>query len=643
MPVLLPATPEQIAADVDLAWDYVHGGALDRALSFLRERELAAPAIPDYPFTRGALCYEHDRHTEALDAFSRAIDLGATGEAGLWSRLYAADIYLMRHRTQQAERLLTEALRLPGTPRSLLFSANVRQRIRIRQELSEVNEIGRFTYYLPPYLIPPQERVGFYNKLEAQWDQALEFLGLDPSQVETPSVYLYPTNRLYAAYFPPGVDLSAQAYAHREVHLVYPDHQDVLPNLAPYALYTLQRTINRTGAPFYLVPLSLDEAIRGRTADGLALGSYLRSVRDTGRLPAVESLLDGRNVDRIPAPLAQAMGALLLRMLKVRFTRADFQFVLTQPLFLGALPRPVSSYQSEFDAFLTAESDLLEDPVPIMEAVEALPDFFPVPLVDPALRGDLLEASRLYEEGQREEARAIVERLLLREPRFGEARFLRARDLDARRQFAEARTEFELTLRDTAPGSAAAAISHFHLGRLCKLQQDYPASLWHYEAAVASGLPPPRREEALEYAASLRLWLELDPGASSPGPSPAPFFAALDDALNGGLSIGTPAIFAPAADWDRLNLLAQWYQPEGGVPGERWRHRLLHFAQRNPGVTAAETLVERLDRNGLPVPGFKPERRRFLLLNTPYGAQILNFADESTLFRLSVRVSGPQV
>lgn len=633
---------QEIEERLDLAWDYAHGGDVPRALEELLSWERNQPTIPDYPFTRGVLLYEANRYSDALSAFSRAIELQARGDAGLWTRLYAADILLSQHLTARARILLDEALRFEGSPRSLLFAASLRQRIRIREEeLTEVNQIGGITYYLPPWLIPAADRPAFYRQVERQWDAALEFLGLDPD-TPAPTIYLYPSERLYRKFFPVDADLAAEAYRYREVHLIFPSDHDVLPMLAPYALDVLQRQLRRTGRPYPLVPAALDDAIRGSTTDQLGLGAYCRALKDAGLLPPVESLLDSRNLSRIPPEVGEPMMGLFLRLLKERFRQPEFQQALAHPGFLASLPRGLASYQPDFDAWLTASADLLEDPAGLAAAVNRVPPFAALPIVDPSLQGDLLQATQLYDSGQAAEGRALVERILAREPRYGEARYLLARDLMDRHQFNPAIEAFEQVLRDVAPQSAALPFSHFSLGRLRKLRSEYPLALLHYQAAIAAGLPEPAREEAQLFAAAIEAWLDLAPDpTAAPGDHPAPFLLAFDQALNFGEGFHTPGVISPEADPGRLATLAAWYHDPAQLRfGTGWQHRLVQFSQRHPGVMAVEVEVLRVDELGKVARGWKPERRRFLILNAPGGAQFLDYADEAAIIRPRGRLAG---
>lgn len=642
LPLADDSRPRDVVGEnIDLAWDYFLGGGLEKALTELANWERATPHIPDYPFTRGVLLYEAGDFSRALDGFTRTIELNAEGQNGLWAHLYASDILLTQHITPRASSLLQAALHFEGTPRSLLFAANLRQRIRIREEdLTEVNEVGGFTYYLPPYLIPPQERPAFYAGVDRQWAETLQFLGLDDT-TPAPTVYLYPTDRLYRKFFPVDANLTQEMFAHQEVHIIYPKNGDLLPVLAPYALHRLQRTVNRDGTPFYLIPGGIDDAIRGTTDDGLGLGAFCRAAKESGRLPQVESLLDLRNADRIPAEVAEPMMGLLLQLLQRKLKLDDLRFALVQPAFLGALPRGTTSWQPDFEAFLTESADLLEDPLRLESSIEAIPPFAPIPIIDPSLQTELLAATALYEEGRDEEGRIKVESILAREPRYGEARYLLAKDLYEDNQFDAAALAFERVLQDTAPHSSALAFSHFYLGRLRKLRADYPAAMHHYQSALAAGIPEPRRAEAAHYLDAIQHYVALQPDPTPSGIDPTPFFRDLDLSLAGGQGLATPGVISPDADYARLEALSQWYFDEKQTArGILWEHKLLRYSQRSATATVAEVEVRRLDADGKVARGSKPERRRFALFMGPNGVQVVDYADESAMFRLAGRMPG---
>jgi|GEM_PF-4403418 len=642
LPLADDSRPRDVVAEnIDLAWDYYLGGGLEKALTELAAWERANPNIPDYPFTRGVLLYEAGDFSRALDGFTQTIALNATGQNGLWAHLYASDILLTQHITPRASALLQQALHFEGTPRSLLFAANLRQRIRIREEeLTEVNEVDGITYYLPPYLIPPTERPAFYDSVGRQWAQSIEFLGLE-ANTPAPTIYLYPTDRLYRKFFPVDADLTQEMFAHQEVHIIYPKDGDLLPVLAPYALHRLQRTVNRDATPFYLIPGGIDDAVRGTTEEGLGLGAFCRAAKESGRLPQVESLLDIRNADRIPTAVAEPMMGLLLQLLHQKLKMADLRHALVQPAFLGALPRGTTSWQPDFDAFLTTSADLLEDPLGLESAIQEIPPFAPIPIVDPSLQTDLLAATALYEEGRDEEGRQKVEAILAREPRYGEARYLLAKDLYEDNQLDAAAMAFERVLQDTAPHSSALAFSHFYLGRLRKLHADYDAAMHHYQSALAAGLPEPRRTEAVEYLDAIQHYVALQPAPEPSGTDPSPFFKDLDLSLAGGQGLATPGVISPDADYSRLEALSQWYfAPDHTSHGIAWEHKLLRYSQRSATATVAEVEVRRLDAAGKVARGSKPERRRFALFMGPSGVQVVDFADESAIFRLTGRMPG---
>ncbi|HYE80143.1 MAG TPA: tetratricopeptide repeat protein, partial [bacterium] len=495
--------------NLDLAWDYAHGGDLSKALALLAQWEQASPQEAEYPFTAGSLLYQEGRLEESLRGFTRALELHPTGTTALWARLYAADILLTQHRTAHAQKLLDEALRLEGSPRSIRFAANLKLRIRIRGELSEVNEFGDFIFYLPPYLIPVAERQALYKQVEADWAQAASFLGLKAT-APRPIIYLYPSGRLYEKYFPAEVDLVEASYAHREVHLVF-GGADPLQVLAPYGLHLLQQEINRGGRSYYLVPPALDEAIRGTTPAGVGLGAFCRAAWAEGKLPPVESLADPRNQGRIPPAVAEPATGLLLRFLKDRLGAAAFRGLLVHPDFLVSLPRPVSSYQADFERYVVDEADLLEDPAAVAEGVEAIPPYAALPIIPAGLETELVEATKLYEAGDKAAALALVDRILAREPRYGEARYLLAKELYDAGDLKAAKAELERVLQDTAPNSRALGFSHFYLGRIAKLANNYPLSSFHYGAALAAGLPADRAVEAQAFKAAIDHFQALGP------------------------------------------------------------------------------------------------------------------------------------
>lgn len=638
-PPLLDAAPQDtpmesfhpVADNVDLAWDYAHGGDLTRALGLLRQWEADAPMEAEYPFTSGSLLYTEGRLEEALGSFTRALELKPGGATALWARLYAADILLTQHRTGHAEKLLNEALRLEGSPRSIKFAANLRLRIRIRGELSEVNEFGDFTFYLSPYLVPVEDREPLYLQVEADWERAVRFLGLDPL-AERPIIYLYPSDRLYAKYFPDGVDLVESSYAHQEVHLIY-GQLDALQVLSPYALYLLQLEINRGGEGFYLVAPSIDEAIRGTTVSGIGLGAFCKAARAEGKLPPVESLVDPQNRGRIPPAIAEPAMGLLIRFLAEKLTPEVFRGVLGHPNFLGSLPRPLSSYQLDFERYLADQADLLEDPAAVAEGVEAIPDFAAIPIIVAGLEDELAEATRLYEAGDKAAALAAVDNLLAREPRYGEARYFRAKELYDKGQYKDARIELELVLRDTAPRSTAVGFSHFYLGRIAKLTQDYALASAHYGAAIAAGLPPERAIEAQGFKVAIDRFLAYGPIANAPpGPAPGPFFAALDQMLNGGTLQGA-AVFSPQGDPVRLSMLGNYYATPAHLQyGAGWYHAVVGSSLEAMGFSLIEVEVHRVNADGSLAAGWHPERRRFRIATNGPSALILDYADESDIF-----------
>ncbi|MEO7993056.1 MAG: hypothetical protein ABI743_01555 [bacterium] len=635
------ALDDTVAANVDLAWDYAHGGGYEQAHKLLNECEQQTPNEPEYPFTAGALWYQQGDHDQALSAFSRCLAEGAYGPTGLWARLYAADILLIQNVTPQAGDLLEQALQIEGSPKSIAFAANLKQRIRIRQVLTEVNEVGDFTYYLAPYMVPAADRPPVYAQIEADWQKSVAFLGLTPD-TPPPTIFFYPSARLLDKYIPPTLNLPDQCYAHHEVHFVWPGSGDVLDQLAPYALYQLQQQMNRGGAGYYLVADSLDEAIRDGLPNGVHLGSFLKVARETGTLPLVESLCDIHNQTRIPSVVAEPSMGLLLRLLHERFPLKEFQTVLTQPGFLATLPRAISSYQVDFDAYITEESDLLDDPVALQDAIDAVPPYTAVPIIAYDLKAELVAATKKYDAGDKEAALADIEALLAREPRYGEARYLIAKDLLDRHEFARASAEFIRVLDDLGPGSPAIAFSHFYLGRIAKLSRDFGTARGHYAAAVASGLTGERRAEAQGYVDAIDRYTGFTPAPDAmPGPDPAAFFVSLDSLMN---TPGTdlPMVPGPEVDLTRLATLNAWYHdPKRLRDGVAWHHSVVRFAFYHPGVTVVEVLVQRVNEAGEPLPLWRDYSRRFLLAQTVMGFQVLDYADEEDIYHPPTISGGP--
>ncbi|HYE79110.1 MAG TPA: hypothetical protein VEI97_14100, partial [bacterium] len=118
-----------------------------------------------------------------------------------------------------------------------------------------------------------------------------------------------------------------------------------------------------------------------------------------------------------------------------------------------------------------------------------------------------------------------------------------------------------------------------------------------------------------------------------PGPAPGPFFVALDAMLNGG-TLQEAALFSPQGDPVRLVALAAYYRdPEHTQYGTGWRHTVVRSGLQGPHVSLVEVKVERVNPDGSMAAGWLPERRRFRIATGGGPALILDYADESAIFK----------
>ena len=330
--------------------------------------------------------------------------------------------------------------------------------------------------------------------------------------------------------------------------------------------------------------------------------------------------------------------------------------MLVQPNLEFNFDSSIEEIQTAWIRFCKGERSLLENKDKVQKLVSDVVKFIEPPVVGMDLVEEVKRAAKYYEDDDKEKAMDKIELILSKEPRYGDALYLKAKILYDENKILEAEPIFKEAVAYLLPTNVQAGWANYFLGRIAKLRNSYAEALEYYRQASTVLLPAETLEECKANIYKLEKYIYIAP---DPSVEVAPadiqgvksFLKYFDDVLR-------------VQDWQTLldttayqlnpqtiENLIKWYQDPARFSDDViYTHELiksevsmnaakLHVLVKVSYPIPAETL-ESPENSETPTDQPQKETaktpkeyvRFFLLTRLPEGWRILDYFDEKDLY-----------
>ena len=497
----------EVGDGIEQAWDKFHDGDFDGAMKCLEELLEKFPNNHLIEHTIGVFYLRERMWEDAMKFFQESMMHQPEKSIELWNHIYMAEILKEQGLKEKAEEHIKYIEAHELTSYQIRALAKIKMDIRIMEILNRSKKFERIIVRFPHYLLPDDKIDEMGSQLINDWEKVARFLNL--SGDESIEVFIYPSERLIEKFFPPSTTIHEEDYAYGQIHTIYRGDSDYIDSLAPYGYYLLSRKFNRHGAPLWLVN-GLDDAIRGTYMD-VPLNSWVSELYDQEKLPDLMFLLDPQYLASMDDGIKNPTAGSFILFLKNKFHPNDFFYILTQPNLEFNFKSTIGEIQVEWLRWAKKDRSILEDREKIKTLVTAVPEFIEPPVVSMQLVDELKKAASLYESGDTEGSLKKVDSVLMREPRYGEALYLKGKILYDMSKFIDAFNIFKEAILYLPPATIAAGWTNYFLGRISKLKNDFVAARDFYSSAVRYPLPKDVLEECKMNLFNLDKFINIRP------------------------------------------------------------------------------------------------------------------------------------
>lgn len=522
----------KLGEKLDEAWVYFHNNDFKDAIESLKSLMKEYPEDALVEHTLGYFYFEDGNFDDAVKYFQDSLVHSTNEKVTLWNHIHLADIFRQQGFTKKAEGHLDFVEKHDLSPSMIINTARIRQDLRIVEILDSTHKTGNITVRYPHYLLPADKVELMAEQIHADWERIVRFLNL--SGDETYEVFVFPSEYLLNRFFPLGISVEIAGFDYKGIQTVYTKDGDYLSSLAPYGYHLLMNKFNRYGTYPWMVE-GLDDAIR-ESYKGIPLNSWVSELYSQDKLPNLLFLLDSDYLSRMDPDLRNPTAGSFILFLKSKFHPNDYFYILTQPNLEFNFKLTIQEIESEWIRYAKSGRSLLESSEQVTQLVESVPVFDEPPVVGMDLVQELRQAATLHETGNRDSAMLKIEDILLREPRYGEALYLKSKILYDENKFLDAQQGFLEAIKYLPPNSVSFGWTAYFLGRISKLTENFEQAQYFYSVAAQTPLPPATLVEVKTLLFNLDKYFYLKPQPDSEfgqagGQGVEEFLALLDDFL----------------------------------------------------------------------------------------------------------------
>jgi len=626
--------PGEVRDGIGTSWDYFHDGDFQGAVGNLKK---LLEKYPDDAFIEHTLgvFYLRDRSWDDAAKYFQESMMHSTDEmVKLWNHIYLAEILREQGFDVKAEEHLAYVQTHDLTSQQVRALAKIRMDLKIMEILDRTTKFGKIIVRYPNYLLPSEKIEDMEQKLNRDWKRVADFLNLNSD--ESIEVFIYPSDRLMEKFFPSASTIREEDFAYGQVHAVFHSDEDYISEFAPYGYFLLARKYNRQGAPPWWV-MGLDDAIRG-SYKSAALNSWVAELYNEDKLPALRFLLDSQYLPQMDMDITNPTAGSFILFLKNKFHPNDFYYILTQPNLEFNFKSTIDEINVEWIRWAKRERSIMENREALQTLVENVKAFVEPPVVGMDLVDELKKTAKVYEDGNSEEAMKKVEAILIRQPRYGEALYLKGKILYDNGKLIDAAGIFKEALVYLPPSSLPAGWASYFMGRISKLRNDYQDARDYYSSAIMYHLPSGILEECKSNIIRLDKFLSLRP-------NPAAIVSDMD-IRNIKEFLGLLDDILRARDWNSLDrLTARDLNPQQIDNFEAWFKDYVKLNEKT--VYKHELIKAELGQDmaklavnvSVSYPSDEPKSKekifmRFMLLSKlPDGWRVIDFFDELGLYK----------
>jgi tetratricopeptide (TPR) repeat protein len=536
----------ELGVKLDEAWVYFHNNDFKDAIEALEKLMKEYPEDALVEHTLGYFYFEDGDFDNAVKYFQDSLIHSTNEKVTIWNHIHLADIFRQQGFIKKSEGHLDFIEKHDLSPSMITNTARIRMDIRMVEILDSTQKAGNITIRYPHYLLPDDKVESMAGQIHSDWERVVRFLNL--SGDETFEVFVFPSDYLFNRFFPLGVSEKIAGFEYRGIHTVYMKEGDYLSSLAPYGYHLLMNKFNRYGTYPWMID-GLDDAIR-ESYKGIPLNSWVSELYSQDKLPNLLFLLDADYLNRMDPDLRNPTAGSFILFMKTKFHPNDYLYILTQPNLEFNFKITIQEIEAEWIRYAKSERSLLENIELATELVESVPVFDEPPVVGMDLVQELRQAATLHENGNRDSAMLKIEDILAREPRYGEALYLKGKIFYDESKFTDAQTVFLEAIKYLLPNSVSFGWTAYFLGRIAKLTENFEQAQYYYSIAAQNPLPPATLIEVKTHLFNLEKYFYLKPQTNSEfGPAGGQgvneFLALIDD-------------FLRARDWNDLQGLTAY-------------------------------------------------------------------------------------
>jgi tetratricopeptide (TPR) repeat protein len=501
----------ELGEKLDEAWVYYHNNDFKDAIEALKKLMKEYPEDALVEHTLGFFYFEDDDFDNAVKYFQDSLVHSTNEKVTLWNHLHLADIFRQQGFIKKSEGHLDFVEKHDLSPNMITNTARIRQDLRIVKILDSTFKTGNITVRYPHYLLPADKVGSMAEQIHSDWERVARFLNL--SGDETFEVFVFPSAYLFNRFFPLGVSSKISGFEYRGINTVYIKDGDYLDSLAPYGYHLLMNKFNRYGTYPWMVE-GLDDAIR-ESYKGIPLNSWVSELYSQDKLPNLLFLLDPDYLSRMDPDLRNPTAGSFILFMKSKFHPNDYLYILTQPNLEFNFKLTIQEIEAEWIRYAKSGRSLLENSEQVTQLVERVPVFDEPPVVGMDLVQELRHAATLDKSGNRDSALLKIEDILAREPRYGEALYLKGKIYYDENKFTDAQKVFMEAIKYLPPNSVSFGWTAYFLGRIAKLTENFEQAQYFYSIAAQTPLPPQTLVEVRTLLFNLDKYFYLKPQTDS--------------------------------------------------------------------------------------------------------------------------------
>jgi tetratricopeptide (TPR) repeat protein len=482
---------DETGIKIEEAWTYFHDNDFQGAVDLLKNLLKEHPENSLVEHTLGVFYLRERKWDEAAKYFQDSLVHATDDQLNLWNHIYLAEIFKSKGFLEKANGHLdfVEAHELSSS--MMLGVAKIRMDIRIMENLDAEMFAGNIIIRYPNYLLPEDKIESMGQQIASDWKRVTSFLNLSSDQ--NFEVFIYPTERMMDKFFPPNTAIRETNYAYDQIHTLFCGDSDYLSALAPYGFYLLARKFNRQGSIPWMIG-GLDDAIRGEYM-GVPLNTWILELHRQEKLPSLLFLIDPQYLNDMVSGIKDPTAGSFINYLKDKIHPNDFYYILTQPNLELNLEKSLGEIETDWIRYAKGERSLLQSTGAVQELVSEVEKFIEPPVITMYMVDELKKAAEYYEMGKPDDTLRVLDLLLLKEPRYGDALYLKAKVFYDRSEILAAKDIFQEAVKYLPRGTIQAGWSYYFLGRIARLQKKYDEAREYYLNAILSPLPA----ETLEY------------------------------------------------------------------------------------------------------------------------------------------------